>query len=736
MADNPRYQRANVVYADMPNLQPVDLQEQLASNRRIGAALDQMTNITGDIAKRYAVEAAGRYSIENPVTTQQLLDAQKNNENPIAGNLKGGTIYNDTLKKIYAQQASSELTNLAYTHFEDVLKQVENGTLADPESIKQSLNAIIKPQTQVLSNIDVETGLAYDAKVTSYANTYFKQANKEIERQSRERIDLLSQDTINAQVKMFERDVLTETDPVILKEKLNLRLADGYTTFKQGNHALALNNQLEQKLNYVLNNKFAEYIANVAGSEANAVKMLEKGNAKAYTKFWQSKTPDEKDDLRDFVLKEIRFKNAGAAEFESQFRAKLSMGKQMLLNGEEPSADLSKWLITNAGSLRPDSAVRSEAEIFNMQIQEYRKLNSMSLTDRQAYEEKVLAKIGSNMTPENYSVYNFIKESNSKFRDSLSKDPVGTMKKQEKYRGSVLDFSLPDSQFQDQVDNRVKLAGQFTKTNGVKTKFLDEGEIESYRSLYESSDAQGKQLLAGRIVKTFGQNAGVVFDQLAPKDPIMGHLGGLFINQSDKDILDRVVKGQDIIKSGTKYDTSDTRESAAIRTVIGDAYYNAPKLQNGVVETAKALYAEEAIRKGYKTFNQSAFEEKLQEASGRKTGPDGSMYGGIIKYNGTRITVPSSIPMDEFKNVMDKATIADFRYASDNFANRKNTNGLFDERNNEYTSEKIKDAVLIPIDNNRAKLRIGNGLFVLKGGHDLVINLDVLYRKLKDENRL
>jgi len=47
---------------------------------------------------------------------------------------------------------------------------------------------------------------------------------------------------------------------------------------------------------------------------------------------------------------------------------------------------------------------------------------------------------------------------------------------------------------------------------------------------------------------------------------------------------------------------------------------------------------------------------------------------------------------------------------------------------------KIKNAILIPIDNTRAKLRIGNSLLTLKGGYDLVINLDVLYQKLKDEN--
>jgi hypothetical protein len=732
MAESPRYQRANVIYADMPNIQPTGLQEELASSRRISSALDQMIGITTDIGKKYAMEAAGKYSIENPVTKEQLLEAQKTNANPIAKDLKGGTIFNDTLKKVYAQQASSEFTQIAYTHFEDVLKQVENGTLSDPESIRQSLDAIIKPQSQVLSNIDVETGVGYDAKATAYANTYFKQANKELERQARERIDLLSNDTLTSHIKMFDRDTTNEMDPVILKEKLALHLDDAYGTFKQGSNGKGYRDKLEQELNYVLDNRFAEYIASVAGSEANAMKMLERNNAKAYTAFWKDKTPKEKDELRQFVLKEIRFRNAGAEESERQFKSKLDDVKSMIKDGFEPDNASMQWLMNNMGSLRLDSPVRKEANALNTIVKINRDLNSMSLLDRETYEQNMRT----NVTAENYDTYDFVKQANSKYRDNISKDFIGTMKKQDKYKGSVLDFSLPDSRFQPQVDERIKTADLFGRVNNVKPKYLDEGEIESFRAEYQKASTQDKQLIMGRIVKTFGSKAGVVFDQLSPKDPVMGHLGGLFVNQSNKETLDAVIKGQDIINSGIKYDVNRLTEASAIRNVIGDAFYDVPKIQTAVIETAKALYAEEAVRKNYAKFNGSAFEEALQKAAGQKSGSDGKLYGGIIKHNGVKVSIPSSIPTKEFDDVMDKATLADFRYASDNFAMRKNTNGLFDDNNLEYTSDKLKEAVLIPIDSNRAKLRIGNSLLTLKGGYDLVINLDVLYRKLKDEKRL
>ncbi len=471
MAESPRYQRANVIYADMPNIQPTGLQEELASSRRISSALDQMIGITTDIGKRYAMEAAGKYSIENPITKEQLLEAQKTNANPIAKDLKGGTIFNDTLKKVYAQQASSEFTQIAYTHFEDVLKQVENGTLSDPESIRQSLDAIIKPQSQILSNIDVETGVGYDAKATAYANTYFKQANKELERQARERIDLLSNDTINAKVKQFELASLNESDPVILKNLLDTHLEDADGTFKQSNHRVALYGQLQQRLNYVLNNRFAEYMASIAGSEANAMKMLQKNNAKAYTSFWKSKTAEEQDDLRQFVLKEIRFRNAGAEESERQFKSKLNTIEGMLKDGVEPDNESLQWIMTNVGSLSPDSLVRKDVDILTTKVKIYKDLNSMSLLDREAYEQKIT----SNRTADNYALVEFVKDSNSKYRDSLSKDFIGTMKKQDKYKGSALDFSLPDSRFQPQVDERIKTADLFGRVNNVKPSYLDEG---------------------------------------------------------------------------------------------------------------------------------------------------------------------------------------------------------------------------------------------------------------------
>jgi hypothetical protein len=463
---------------------------------------------------------------------------------------------------------------------------------------------------------------------------------------------------------------------------------------------------------------------------------LEKGKAGKWTAFWNDKTPDEKDDLRQFVLKELRIKNSGAEEFDRQYASKLSAANDMLTNGYQPDAKLSQWLINNSGSLKPDSATKASATAFNMKLDQFNKLNGMSMQDRQVYEDSMLAKIGPNMTAENWQVYSFIKKSNENFNSNMKKDFVATMKTQNAFRATSLNFAAPDAEFQDQVDNRIKLAKQFGTMNNVRPSFLDEGEVESLRMQLDNAKPDERVVMAGRIAKSFGSDSIRVFEQLSPKDPVMAHMGVLYANQSNDDIIRRVAKGQDIIKSGFKPVEEATMKQAAIKDNIGDSLYAAPQSYNAVVKTADTLYAEEAMRKGLTSFDGTIYGEKLQEAAGRVSGANGKYYGGVIKYNKARVIIPSTIPQDDFEDVMDKATINDFRYSADNFANRANTNQLIATNGKEFAADKIKDAKLVPASSNSFMLTIDDRPFLLKDGSPLYINVDVLYKKLKSEKRI
>jgi hypothetical protein len=477
-------------------------------------------------------------------------------------------------------------------------------------------------------------------------------------------------------------------------------------------------------------------MANTFGSEGAAMQSLEKGKAGKWTAFWSDKTADEKDDLRQFVLKELRIKNSGSEEFDRQYASKLSAANDMLTNGFQPDAKLSQWLINNSGSLKPDSATKASATAFNMKLDQFNKLNGMSMGDRQVYEDSVLSKIGPNMTAENWQVYSFIKKSNENFNSNIKKDFVATMKTQNAFRATSLNFASPDDVFQTEVDNRVKLANQFGTMNNIRPKYLDEGEVQTLQMQLESAKPDEKVAMLGRIVKSFGGNSSEVFKQLSPKDPVSAHIGVLYANKSNDIIIRNAAKGQEIIKSGYKVSEDSTMKQIAIKDSIGNSLYAAPETYNDTVKTADALYAEYAMRNNITSFDGKVYGEKLQEASGRTSGADGKYYGGVVKYNKEKVIIPNSIPQDDFEELMDKATLADFRYSSDNFAKRANTNGLFAQNGKEYTSDKIKEAKLVPTGKDNYMLIVDNSPFILKGGSPLYINADVLYKKLKSEKRI
>jgi hypothetical protein len=271
--------------------------------------------------------------------------------------------------------------------------------------------------------------------------------------------------------------------------------------------------------------------------------------------------------------------------------------------------------------------------------------------------------------------------------------------------------------------------------NQVKPKYLDEGEIQSLQMQLDAAKPDDRVAIVGRIAKSFGGSSSEVFKQLSPKDPVMAHMGVLYANKSNDIIIRNIAKGQDILKSGYKVVEDTATKNTYIKDKIGDSLYAAPESFNDVVKTADALYAEHAMRNSLGTFDGRVYGEKLQEAAGRTTGADGKFYGGVVKYNKSRVIIPNSIPQDDFEDLMDKATLADFRYASDNFAQRANTNGLFAQNGKEFTSNKIKEAKLVAIG-DKFMLTIDNNPFILKGGSPLYINADVLYKKLKSEKRI
>ena len=63
-------------------------------------------------------------------------------------------------------------------------------------------------------------------------------------------------------------------------------------------------------------------------------------------------------------------------------------------------------------------------------------------------------------------------------------------------------------------------------------------------------------------------------------------------------------------------------------------------------------------------YDQEIFKDALQEAAGQTKGADGELYGGIITYKNKALVLPTSIPQEDFEDLVEEAPVqafSDFR---------------------------------------------------------------------------
>jgi hypothetical protein len=87
-----------------------------------------------------------------------------------------------------------------------------------------------------------------------------------------------------------------------------------------------------------------------------------------------------------------------------------------------------------------------------------------------------------------------------------------------------------------------------------------------------------------------------------------------------------------------------------------------PKLQAQLREATNAIYLGKGGQPG--EYDKDKFEDALQEAAGQTKGADGELYGGITTYKNKALVLPTSIPQEDFEDLVEKAPVqafSDFR---------------------------------------------------------------------------
>ena len=189
------------------------------------------------------------------------------------------------------------------------------------------------------------------------------------------------------------------------------------------------------------------------------------------------------------------------------------------------------------------------------------------------------------------------------------------------------------------IEERKTQSRYIAEHYGIDTKFLTDEEETLMANSFNQGGINERLAIMGSIIEGFGNDAILVFEQVAPKNPEMAHIAGLVVD-NNLAAAQYALKGLDIINSGYKpLDMSPEAIKVAYPELLGGAFNRVPEAIAPILETAKYIYVSRTdINMDETILNKERYVDALQMALGfnMKTGK-----GGIGTIRGQQVILPS-----------------------------------------------------------------------------------------------
>lgn len=256
----------------------------------------------------------------------------------------------------------------------------------------------------------------------------------------------------------------------------------------------------------------------------------------------------------------------------------------------------------------------------------------------------------------------------------LASDPLGWAAQQGVANPGDLKLNGQDSP--QAWRQRITAANATAQRYGTAPKYLTAAEEAQIKTQFATQKDPNKKLA---IVQTLVNGLGATratdaLADLTKNDPAFAQAAQLVARgNSHLPVAHEIVAGQQALAQN-----KDLAPSAAARAVVpvvdqmGQAFALRPADRAGVMAGANAIFAGRVTGTG-KTghdvgvINADAndqYARAVQEAAGAVFDRDGAQYGGITKYNGASVVIPSYIRADGFEDVVHALTAADLAKAS------------------------------------------------------------------------
>ena len=207
----------------------------------------------------------------------------------------------------------------------------------------------------------------------------------------------------------------------------------------------------------------------------------------------------------------------------------------------------------------------------------------------------------------------------------------------------------------------------FARKMGVEPVFLTDAEATSLATTLNTGDVDIQLGILSEINTGFGVYSRNVLQTLSKDAPELAHIGGLLNAGASQKTVTDALSGLALMKEGLALEPSGASrdQKDLIMREVG-SMASMPKTFSGLIATADAIYAARAgsSDKARQIFDGDLYKKALQEAAGGLVGADGNTYGGVVKFEGNAIIIPSSIKQDDFDDLIEDATVEMFTAAA------------------------------------------------------------------------
>lgn len=251
-------------------------------------------------------------------------------------------------------------------------------------------------------------------------------------------------------------------------------------------------------------------------------------------------------------------------------------------------------------------------------------------------------------TKEDLSLIKTLESLKDKAENQLANDPLAFALDHNVVDGGAIDFNKPES-----VASRVQTARVVQQKYGLSyTPLITKNEAIFFSNQIQNMQAPQKAQALANIYTGFGEDAKVIFNALAPKNPEFAQAAALYMNNPNAAI--NILEGMDIVKNQPEFTPSKTADfDSEYYKKIGTEVFSemSPEWNEGIKKTIKADLAVQNKETGVtdRSFNSDNFNKAFAETIGEIVDIKMNDTGYLFKDSFKTVT-PSGVSATDFEN--------------------------------------------------------------------------------------